>query len=47
MPRYCAAQLGGGTLAGLLLRRLFGDSANLGTTLPMGSDRQSLLLETV
>jgi len=47
VPRYWAAQLGGGLLAAVLLRALFGDLANLGTTLPRGSDRQSLLLETV
>ena len=47
VPRYWAAQLGGGILASLLLRGLFGDTANLGATLPLGSDRQSLLLEAV
>ncbi len=47
VPMYWAAQLGGGILASLLHRGLFGDVANLGATLPRGSDRQSLLLETV
>ncbi len=47
VPRYWGAQLGGGILASLLLRGLFGDVANLGTTLPLGSDRQSFLLEAV
>lgn len=47
VPRYWAAQLGGGILASLLLRGLFGDVAHLGTTLPLGSDRQSFLLEAV
>ncbi|MEA2513393.1 MAG: aquaporin [Thermomicrobiales bacterium] len=43
---YWAAQLVGGTAASLLLRGLFGDVANLGATLPRGSDRQSFILET-
>jgi len=47
VPRYWAAQLGGGVLASLLLRALFGDKAQLGATLPSGSDAQSLVLETV
>lgn len=33
VPRYWAAQLGGGLLASLLLRGLFGDPAHLGATL--------------
>lgn len=47
VPRYWAAQLGGGVLAALVLRALFGDVAHLGTTLPRGTDTQSLVLEGV
>jgi MIP family channel proteins len=47
VPRYWGAQLAGGILASLLLRALFGDTAHLGTTLPYGSDTQSLVLEAV
>jgi len=47
VPRYWEAQLGGALLGSLLLRGLFGDTANLGTTLPRGSAPQSLILETV
>jgi MIP family channel proteins len=47
VPRYWAAQLLGGLAASLLLRAMFGDTANLGTTLPTGSDRQSFVLELV
>jgi MIP family channel proteins len=47
VPRYWAAQLTGGVLAAALLRALFGSPANLGTTLPRGSDGQSLVLEAV
>lgn len=42
---YWAAQLVGAIAAAVLLRELFGNTANLGTTLPNGSDRQSLVLE--
>jgi MIP family channel proteins len=44
---YWAAQLIGAIAAAALLRGLFGNTARLGTTLPAGSDRQSLLLEGV
>jgi MIP family channel proteins len=47
VPRYWAAQLVGGVAASLLLRSMFGDVAHLGTTLPYGSARQSLVLEMV
>ena len=47
VPRYWAAQFGGAVAASLLLRALFGDIANLGATLPFGSDGQSFGLETV
>ena len=47
VPQYWGAQLGGGILASLLLRELFRDTAHLGTTLPLGSDGQSLILESV
>ena len=42
---YWAAQLAGAIAAAVLLRELFGNTANLGATLPNGSDRQSLVLE--
>ena len=42
---YWAAQLIGGIGASLFLRALFGDTANLGATLPRGSDGQSFALE--
>jgi aquaporin NIP len=45
VPQYWAAQLLGGVAASLVLRSLFGDVANLGTTLPSGSATQSLVLE--
>ena len=47
VPVYIAAQLIGAVLASLLLRGMFGNSANLGTTLPAGSDGQSFALEIV
>jgi aquaporin NIP len=47
VPRYWGAQLGGGLLASALLRGMFGETANLGATLPRGSAGQSLLLEAV
>lgn len=46
-PLYWGAQLAGGILAALLLRALFGTTANLGATLPRGSDTQSFVLEIV
>ena len=46
-PRYWAAQLLGGTVASLLLRGMFGTTAHLGATLPVGSARRSFLLEAV
>lgn len=45
VPHYWGAQLLGGLLASLLLRTLFGDVANLGTTMPRGSAGQSFVLE--
>jgi MIP family channel proteins len=45
VPRYWAAQVVGGLVASLLLRAMFGDTANLGATIPVGSDLRSLLLE--
>jgi MIP family channel proteins len=45
VPLYWIAQLLGATSAALLLRWLFGNVAHLGTTLPVGSDGQSLGLE--
>lgn len=47
VPRYWAAQLTGGVLASLALRAMFGDTANLGATVPFGSERQSFALETI
>jgi glycerol uptake facilitator-like aquaporin len=36
VPAYLAAQFGGALAASAALRILFGDAANLGTTLPAG-----------
>lgn len=47
VPLYIGAQLLGALLASLLLRALFGLSANLGATIPAGSAGQSLVLEVV
>ena len=44
---YWAAQATGAILAALLLRASLGDVANVGATLPSGSDRQSFLWEVV
>ena len=47
VPRYWTAQLGGGLVASVLLRAMFGDTANLGATFPRESAVQSLMLEVV
>jgi len=47
VPLYWLAQFLGGIAAAGLLRALFGNAAHLGTTLPSGSDAQSLVMETV
>ncbi len=47
VPRYWAAQLLGGVVASLLLRAMFGDTAQLGATVPFGSARRSFLLEII
>lgn len=47
VPRYWAAQLLGGVAASLLLRALFGETARLGATLPVGSAGRSFVLEAV
>lgn len=47
VPRYWAAQLLGGVAASLLLRGMFGTTADLGATLPVGSAQRSFLLEAV
>jgi MIP family channel proteins len=47
VPRYWAAQLLGGVTASLLLSGMFGTTAHLGATLPVGSARRSFLLEAV
>ena len=44
---YWAAQLAGALAAALLLRASLGDIADVGATLPSGSDRQSFLWEVV
>ena len=47
VPLYWAAQLAGAVAASLALRALFGLVADLGATVPAGSDVQSLGLEIV
>ena len=47
VPRYRAAQLAGGIVASLLLRALFGETASLGATLPVGPAVRSFVLEAV
>ena len=47
VPLYWLAQATGAVLGALLLRGLFGNVARLGTTLPSGSDSQSLVMEIV
>jgi MIP family channel proteins len=42
---YWAAQVGGAVAAAALLRASLGDVANVGATLPSGSDRQAFLWE--
>jgi aquaporin NIP len=44
---YWVAQLAGAVLAAVLLRASLGDVANVGSTLPAGSDGQSFLWEAV
>ena len=44
---YWAAQVAGAVAAALLLRASLGDVANVGATLPSGSDRQAFLWEVV
>lgn len=44
---YVVSQLFGAVLASVVLRLMFGNVANLGATLPAGSDVQSLVLEMV
>jgi MIP family channel proteins len=44
---YWAAQVSGALAAALLLRASLGDLANVGATLPSGSDGQAFLWETV
>jgi MIP family channel proteins len=44
---YWAAQLAGALLAALILRASLGDLANVGATLPSGSNGQAFLWETV
>jgi len=47
VPAYWAAQAAGALAAALLLRSSLGDVANVGATLPSGSQRQSFLWEIV
>jgi MIP family channel proteins len=44
---YWGAQFAGATVASLALRLLFGQTANLGATIPRGPAWQSLILETI
>ncbi|HXH21608.1 MAG TPA: MIP family channel protein [Dehalococcoidia bacterium] len=44
---YWAAQVAGAVLAALLLFALFGDIANLGSTVPAGPEAESFVLEVV
>jgi MIP family channel proteins len=47
VPLYWAAQLAGATAAALVLRASLGDVAQVGATLPSGSDGQAFLWEAV
>ena len=49
VPGYLGAQLGGGILAALFLRLMFGDAGNLGATIPGDriSNAQALVMEIV
>jgi aquaporin Z len=47
VPPYVASQFIGAIVAALLLRLLFPEHANLGTTLPSGSLMQAFAMETV
>jgi aquaporin NIP len=47
VPAYWAAQLAGATAAALVLRGSLGDIADVGATLPGGSDGQAFLWEAV
>lgn len=47
IPYYLAAQLAGAVSASLVLLAILGDVADMGATLPSGSDLQSLGLEIV
>ncbi len=44
---YIACQIAGAIVASILLRFLFGNVAHLGATLPLGSAKQSFVLELV
>jgi len=45
--KYVASQVAGAFMASLLLKVLFPESSNLGSTLPAGSDVQSFILEII
>jgi aquaporin NIP len=47
VPAYCGAQVAGAIAAAILLRSSLGDVANLGATMPSGSDAQSFMWEAV
>lgn len=47
VPTYIGAQLAGATAGALTLLFLFGNTANLGATVPAGTAWQSLLLEVL
>lgn len=47
VPIYLIAQISGALLASTAIRYLFGNAANLGCTLPVGSASQSFVLEVI
>ena len=47
VPAYWGAQIAGATVAAVTLRSSLGDVADVGATLPSGSDRQAFLWEVV
>jgi aquaporin NIP len=47
LPAYWVAQILGAIVGAVAVRAVIGDAANLGATMPSGSDGQSLVLETI
>lgn len=47
MPSYIISQILGATLASLILKLMFPSNEYLGTTLPVGSEIQSFILESI